>query len=1091
MSTIYLKQSTASQQRAVGPFIDDTDFKTPLTGLTIANTDVKLVINGAASVNKNAGGGTHRINGVYGITFDATDTTTVGEVEYSIVVTGALPVFGKFQVVEEAVYDAMFAAAAPGPNTVIPTNLAASQVWDFNLSGTAVGATLAGNVLADVPSTAEFDARTILAADYFDPATDTVATVTTVGSVSGAVGSVTAGVALTAASRQAMVEECFTYDATADYGTTPGSLVDEIVDNVAAVIGPAGVNLTNLGGSGNDWIPAIVSGTADSGTTLTMVDEARDEADTDYWNGCVIEFTGGNNVGQCRVITGFTVGSPATITFSPATTNAVAVSDTYRIIQGADANVTGTVSADVVSINSVSTGSVTTVQAVQGLTTADTITTYTGNTKQTADVATLITTVGTAGASLTDLGGMSTAMKAEVNAECDTALTDYDAPTDTEMVAAFTEIKGGTWAATDTLEAIRDRGDSAWITGAGGSDRLLMNDTTIALVSSNVAFTLAAGSTSDDAYNNCTIVIEGNADSTIKSMGVISNYIGATKSVTLKYNPNPAVTFAGSDKVYILAESSLKTSTANQQIDITGGAVDTITTYTGNTKQTADVAAGVALTTASRQAMVEECFTYASTVTYAASDAASLVKIIATNASGSGATAQEIWDFNLAGTGVGATNAGNVLTDADTAIDVVQVFTDASTVQTADVASGVVLTAAGVDAIWDELTTGHVTIGSFAASLGATLGHVDTMEADLKTYGDTNWSTAAGFATAQTIWDFDLTTTTVGVNRAGNRVIDIDADGTTTRALAEGATGFAAIDTVVDTINANVGTAGAGLSAIPLPSWASTTLDVATEVWGITASTYSAATGSMGKAVYDTDQTIIVVDGNAQTLANEWADGGRLDNLLDTAAAGGASITVADIWDALTADYVVSGSMGQALGAAGTAADPLLAIVPGAYAPGTAGNYIGLIGADWDDGGRLDLILDNIDTTMSDILGIGVIQIVQPLDPDTNLLTIIRDATYDGIAFPLLSWTTTKDFTTWTGMFTIRHRDTDVILAQKAVVVASPTELTVQLDAADTDFNMLLYERDFGKHWYDIQMTTGVSNQVLGPYIVKIIQDIT
>ena len=51
--------------------------------------------------------------------------------------------------------------------------------------------------------------------------------------------------------------------------------------------------------------------------------------------------------------------------------------------------------------------------------------------------ATLVDTaeIGTAGAGLTDLGGMSTAMKAEVNAECDTALTDYDAPTNTEMNA--------------------------------------------------------------------------------------------------------------------------------------------------------------------------------------------------------------------------------------------------------------------------------------------------------------------------------------------------------------------------------------------------------------------------------------------------------------------------------------------------------------------------------------------------------------------------------------------------------------------------------------------------------------------------------
>lgn len=110
----FLRQSTASQSRALGPFLDDTDFKTAETALTIANTDIKLVVNGGASANKTSGGGTHRVNGVYGVTFDATDTATVGELEVSVVVAGALPVFDKWTVVEEAVYDALYAAAAPG-----------------------------------------------------------------------------------------------------------------------------------------------------------------------------------------------------------------------------------------------------------------------------------------------------------------------------------------------------------------------------------------------------------------------------------------------------------------------------------------------------------------------------------------------------------------------------------------------------------------------------------------------------------------------------------------------------------------------------------------------------------------------------------------------------------------------------------------------------------------------------------------------------------------------------------------------------------------------------------------------------------------
>lgn len=120
----FLKQSTASQSRSIGPFLSDSDFVTAQTGLTIANTDIKLMVNGAASANKNSGGGTHRVNGVYGITFDATDTATVGELFVSVKVSGALPVFATFVVIEEAVYDMLFAATALGYIANAPVNVA-------------------------------------------------------------------------------------------------------------------------------------------------------------------------------------------------------------------------------------------------------------------------------------------------------------------------------------------------------------------------------------------------------------------------------------------------------------------------------------------------------------------------------------------------------------------------------------------------------------------------------------------------------------------------------------------------------------------------------------------------------------------------------------------------------------------------------------------------------------------------------------------------------------------------------------------------------------------------------------------------------
>jgi len=110
----FLRQSTAAQARLIGPFVDDTDFKTAETGLTVANTDIKLRANGTTLSNKNSGGGTHQANGMYSVTWDATDTANVGELSYSVVVSGALQVFGSYTVLEEAVYDALFAASALG-----------------------------------------------------------------------------------------------------------------------------------------------------------------------------------------------------------------------------------------------------------------------------------------------------------------------------------------------------------------------------------------------------------------------------------------------------------------------------------------------------------------------------------------------------------------------------------------------------------------------------------------------------------------------------------------------------------------------------------------------------------------------------------------------------------------------------------------------------------------------------------------------------------------------------------------------------------------------------------------------------------------
>jgi hypothetical protein len=301
MSGNYLRQSTASQSRAIGPFLDDTDFKTAETGLTIANTDIKLVVNGGASANKNSGGGTHRVNGVYGVTFDATDTATVGEIQVSVVVAGALPVFDKFVVLEEAVYDALFAASAPG--YLQPTT--AGRTLDVSAGGEA------GIDWANIgsPTTAVNLSGTNIDTDQV------------VASVSGAVGSVTGAV-----------------------GSVTGA-VGSVTGNVGGSVGSVasgGISEASFATTAGSFAPLgiVDQGTAQSATGTTLVLRSAAAFANDELIGATIVITGGSaGVGQAREITDY-VSSSDTATVDAWTTTPSGTI-TYKIFAGPPAAAAG------------------------------------------------------------------------------------------------------------------------------------------------------------------------------------------------------------------------------------------------------------------------------------------------------------------------------------------------------------------------------------------------------------------------------------------------------------------------------------------------------------------------------------------------------------------------------------------------------------------------------------------------------------------------------------------------------------------------------------------------------------------------------
>tara|TARA_R110000824_G_C14950224_1_gene650846 strand:+ start:95 stop:700 length:606 start_codon:yes stop_codon:yes gene_type:complete len=130
---MFLKQSTAYTFR-LGPFVDDTDGKTAETGLTIEDSHVRVSKNGGNFIDKaETSNSAHDEAGFYVVVFNTTDTNTVGELQVACHISGALPVFKTFYVVEEAIYDALFAGSATGALTGVSVNAltsaAITDVW--------------------------------------------------------------------------------------------------------------------------------------------------------------------------------------------------------------------------------------------------------------------------------------------------------------------------------------------------------------------------------------------------------------------------------------------------------------------------------------------------------------------------------------------------------------------------------------------------------------------------------------------------------------------------------------------------------------------------------------------------------------------------------------------------------------------------------------------------------------------------------------------------------------------------------------------------------------------------------------------------
>lgn len=323
---ILLKQSTAGQEVPLGYFLDDADGNTEETGLTIANTDIKVWKAGATTLaNKNSGGATHIANGIYYAVLDATDTNTLGSLVIFAHVSGALAIRVECLVLAANVYDALVAAsdnlqvhAAEMSNDLITAAVIATDaITAAKIAANAIGASeLASDAVTEIQSgLSTLDAAGVrtavgLASANLDTQLGTLATASALATVDSNVDSILE-----------------------DTGTTlPASLaaLPTAAGNADAVWDEARSGHATAGTFGEGF-QALVHGQAITGTlSTTQMTTNLTEATDDHYNGRIVVFITGNLAGQATDITDY-VGSSKRITMT-ALTESPANGDRFVIV---------------------------------------------------------------------------------------------------------------------------------------------------------------------------------------------------------------------------------------------------------------------------------------------------------------------------------------------------------------------------------------------------------------------------------------------------------------------------------------------------------------------------------------------------------------------------------------------------------------------------------------------------------------------------------------------------------------------------------------------------------------------------------------
>jgi hypothetical protein len=505
----FLKQSTAVDI-LVGPMLDSTDGDTEETGLTISQADIKLSKNGQALAQKNdVTAASHDANGYYNCELDATDTNTCGQLTVIIHESGALACRHEYQVVEEDIYAALFAASAAAfdSNQRVDVGSVSGTAQTANDNGADINEILvdtaeigaAGVGLTAVPWNASWDAEVQ-------------------SEVQDAIEVNNLDHLAKVADADDVVDNSIIAKMAASDGDWSG--YDNTSDSQEALRDRGDAAWTTGAGTG---LSSLATGTAQAGAAGTITLAAGATATDNLYNGCRIATTGGTGAGQSRIITDYD-GTTKVATIKPNWVTNPGADTTYEI-QAADSSL-GTIENDGQSATDLKdfsdAGYDSSANKVQGVVLVDTTTTNTD----------MVSEPPTAAAIRSEIDSNSTQLTAIVGDtnELQTDLTDggrLDALIDAIKVVTDNLPDSGALNDLATLAARLTAARAGYLDELGAANIPGDIDTLLTRVTASVALASVLGALDDAAADGDPT----NADTVVQYLKQIINILVGTAGI--------------------------------------------------------------------------------------------------------------------------------------------------------------------------------------------------------------------------------------------------------------------------------------------------------------------------------------------------------------------------------------------------------------------------------------------------------------------------------------------------------------------------------------------------------------------------------